>query len=87
MNVFAVKDIVKKDTPVHYRRLYTAKAVLELLKDIKVEKKIEFTLEHSATGPIRVLVTILEDIDYPMVPVIAALKEFIGQLEKRGELS
>jgi hypothetical protein len=87
MTVNTLKDIVKKDTAVHYRRIYTAKAVIEVLKDVMVEKKIEFVLEHSAIAPVSISVTLLEDLDYPMVPIIAALKDYIGQLEKRGELS
>jgi hypothetical protein len=64
---------------------YKADAELELLGK-SVETAIEFSLEIKPTGMKEVLVTILGDVDYPLVPLITKLKEAILCLERDAKL-
>jgi hypothetical protein len=85
MRVIAVKDIVRKDVPIYYRMLYTGVAVLELAKD-PVEYRIDFSIEIKPTGQKEIVVTFLDDLDYPLVPVIKELKKYIDDMDSGGGL-
>ena len=85
MKVIAVKDIVRKDVPIYYRMLYTGVAVLELTKD-PVEYRIDFSIEIKPTGQKEIVVTFLDDLDYPLVPVVKELKKHIDDMHSGGGL-
>lgn len=86
MKILQIKNIEKKDIPLHYRNEYKGLAVMEMAADTRLEKQINFILERSPMGQLDVSVELLEDLDYPLLPVIRTLKEFITELDKRGEL-
>lgn len=86
MKVVELKNIEKRDLAVDYRRVYTADAVLEL-PGSTVEKRIEAALEHSPLGHVDIRVSLLESLDYPLIPVLNALKTAIIELERKGKLS
>jgi hypothetical protein len=85
MRVIAVKDIIRKDIPIYYRQLYTGVAVLELTKD-PADYRIDFSIEIKPTGKKDVNVTFLDDLDYPLVPVVKELKIFIESMHDNGTL-
>jgi hypothetical protein len=85
MKVVAVKDIVRKDVPIYYRLLYTGVAVLDMTKG-PVEYRIDFSIEIKPTGQKEITVTFLEELDYPLVPVIKELKKYIDGLHASGGL-
>jgi hypothetical protein len=85
MKVLAIKEIVRKDVPIYYRRLFTGIAVLELLKD-PVERRIDFSIEHKPTGAKEVSVTFLDAVDYPLIPLNREMKKFIDHLDASGGL-
>ncbi len=86
MQVQELLDISRRDTPISYRRSFTAIAVLGSNTTSHEKKKIEFVLEQSPLGSISVRVKFLEEIDYPLVPALSALKEHIEHLDHQGLL-
>ncbi len=86
MKVINLTNLRKKDSPLLYRREFSADAIFELMEQ-QTSKPVEFVLEHKATGGIDIKVTITEDIDYPVLPVVSNLKQFILEMHRRGALS
>ena len=85
MKVISIKDIIRKDVPIYYRLLYTGVAVLELQKDPE-NYRIDFSVEIKPTGQKEITVTFLDNIEYPLVPVIKELKTFIDTMHSNGTL-
>jgi hypothetical protein len=85
MKVVTVKDIVRKDVPIYYRLLYTGVAVLELAKG-PADYRIDFSIEIKPTGQKEITVSFLDDLDYPLVPVVKELKKYIDKLHSDGGL-
>jgi hypothetical protein len=85
MKVVTVKDIVRKDIPIYYRLLYTGVAVLELTKDA-ADYRIDFSIEIKPTGQKEITVSFLDDLDYPLVPIIKELKKYIDTMHTNGLL-
>ena len=85
MRVIEIKDVRRKDIPLYYRREFSCSAVLELLH-ARTEKPVEFIIEQKPSGGYDVSVTVLEEIDYPLVPIVSTLKTFILDLDKKGSL-
>jgi hypothetical protein len=86
MEVISIKDIVRKDIPLHYREEFVAYAVLHNKLSIENNIKIEFSLERTPFGTKQV------DIKFPVVPnfpalsAIKSLKIRILEMEKEGKL-
>jgi hypothetical protein len=85
MKIVAIKDIVRKDVPIYYRLLYTGVAVIELTKD-PADFRIDFSVEIKPTGQKEVGVTFLDEVDYPLLPVIKELKALIETMHTNGTL-
>jgi hypothetical protein len=86
MRVLEIKEIIRKDAPIYYRRFFSGVANIELLNNNAVERRIDFYIETKPTGLKEILVTIAEPIDYPLVPLIKALKTTIHTLDTNGSL-
>jgi hypothetical protein len=85
MNVLEIKNVTRKDIPLYYRREFFGSVVFEYLNS-KNEKRIDFSLENTPFGRIDVKVNFLEDVDYPLVPIVQSLKEYILDMDKKGGL-
>lgn len=85
MRVLEINHIVRKDVPIYYRRLYSGNAVLELVNK-PVEIPVEFQIEHKPTGQTEINVKLLQKVDYPLVPLMKEVKNFIGALDADGKL-
>ncbi len=85
MKIIDITDIKKKESPLHYRREYTANIVFEIMQQT-VNSPMFFSIEHKPTGPIEIKVDIEEELDYPMLPVITAVKQHLRQLLDQGGL-
>jgi hypothetical protein len=85
MKIKQIKDIQRKDVPIYYRRLFTGVLELEVMGK-NIERTIDFTIETMPTGINQVSVTIAEPVDYPLVPLMRELKEFITKLDETGGL-
>jgi hypothetical protein len=87
MEVIQLKEVKKEESPIHYRRNYTASAELVLVGGRAVDTPIAFTIEHSPLGTVLISLVLKEKLDYPSLPVIKALKIFIQAMESKGELA
>jgi len=85
MKVISIKDMIRKDVPIYYRKLYTGVAVIEINESHK-EFRIDFSIEHKPTGHKEIIVSFIDAIDYPLVPVSRELKNYIDELETSGNL-
>ena len=86
MKVLGIKDIIRKDVPIYYRMFFSGCASLELLNASLVERQIDFSIEIKPTGVKEILVTLADPVDYPLIPLIKALKTAIDDLDKNGKL-
>jgi hypothetical protein len=85
MKILAIKNIIRKDVPIYYRRVYSGLALIELLNKT-LEVALEFLVENKPTGQTEVSVTLGEKIDYPLLPLKKELKDFITSLDQSGQL-
>ena len=85
MRIVEIKNIVRKDVPIYYRRLYKGIAVLEMMNK-PAEVPLDFQIEHKPTGLIEIGLTLTGSIDYPLVPLQKELKKFINDLDSSGKL-
>jgi len=69
-----------------YRREYTADAHVLFHAPPVHSYPIEFSLELTAFGASVVRVKLLGQIEYPVLPVVTALKEKVHELDKAGSL-
>jgi hypothetical protein len=86
MKVIEIKNIVRKDVPIYYRMFFSGCAGLELGPGNSVERQIDFSIEIKPTGVKEIRVTLAEPVDYPLFPVVKALKTAIDDLDKNGQL-
>jgi len=85
MKIVDLTNIIRKETHIYYRREFKADAVVEIMQQTK-NIPIEFVLEHKPTGAVDVSTTIVDDLDYPVMPFMTELKLYISALDKRGAL-
>jgi hypothetical protein len=85
MKVLEIKNMLRKEVPLYYRRDFTGTAVLEIPLKI-VESPVEFTIETGPTGKKDIEITIRNTIDYPLIPLVKGLKEYISDLDQEGKL-
>ncbi|MDR2738560.1 MAG: hypothetical protein LBB68_01835 [Treponema sp.] len=85
MKIKQIRDIIRKDVPIYYRRLFTGILELDLMGK-NIERDIDFTIETMPTGLNRISITIAEPVDYPLVPLLRELKQFITNLDENGGL-
>ena len=80
MNIITIKDMIRKDVPIYYRKLYTGVVVIENM-GISADYRIDFSIEMKPTGQKEISVTFLDSIDYPLIPISNKLKQFINELD------
>jgi hypothetical protein len=85
MKVISIKDMIRKDVPIYYRKLYTGIAVIEMTKGTE-NYRIDFTIEYKPTGQKDISVFFIDEIDYPLVPVNKELKKYIDDMDSAGVL-
>jgi hypothetical protein len=85
MRILQIKNIERKDVPIYYRRLFTGLVVLELLNK-QVEGRIDFSIETKPTGSKDISIILSDTFDYPRVPLIKELKNYVRDLDDTGAL-
>lgn len=85
MKVLELKELNRRDSTIHYIKEFTGVAVLTA-GTVKAETDISFTLEHKPLGAPELTVRIMDPLDWPLLPVIRALREHILDLERTGRL-
>jgi hypothetical protein len=85
MKIIGIKDIIRKDVPIYYKRFYKGILVLEMLNK-QQETPLEFIIEHKPTGQLEITTTLTGEVDYPLVPLMKELKAHIGELDETRKL-
>ena len=85
MKVTTIKELIRKDVPIYYRRLYSGTLVIELVNK-SVESHIDFTIETKPTGINEVIINNMESVDYPLLPLTKEIKKYITVLDETGGL-
>jgi len=86
MKVHSIDQLTRKDIPLYYRSEYEGIGNIEFSTGEIRRVPLDFTVEIKPTGERVVAVKLKERINYPLLPIIRALKEKIKILEKNGEL-
>ncbi len=85
--VQAIENITKKHMLISYREEFHADAILDLRKNGSSQTcKIEFSLELTPLGSKNIRIQFLDNLEYPLIPVIRELKTHISQLDRNGGL-
>jgi hypothetical protein len=85
MKVITIKDMIRKDVPIYYRKLYTGLAVIEMAKGPE-NYRIDFSIEYKPTGQKDINITFIDSLDYPLIPVQKELKKYIDEMDSAGVL-
>ncbi len=85
MTIRDLIDITRKENFIYYRREFRAKAIYELPEGERTGL-IEFTIETAPTGKKEISVRLVDQVDYPLLPVLSALKETIRAIDGEGAL-
>lgn len=85
MKVVDISNIQRKENLLYYRREYRGEATMELMANTLVVP-IDFILEQRAIGGFSIHVSLVDSVDYPLVPIVAELKAFIAELDLKGAL-
>ncbi len=89
MNLLEIKNILKKDIPLHYREDFSCTAVFEDKRSSRtIEIPVDFSLEHNALGNKDVEVTIKDagSIDYPLLPIKKSIQKYILDMDKERKI-
>jgi len=85
MKIVTLKDMIRKDVPIYYRKLYTSVAVIEF--NSKQENyRIDFSIEVKPTGQKEINVNFIDTVDYPLIPLVKELKQYINDLDNADGL-
>ncbi len=85
MKVVELRELYRRESPVHYIKELTAVAVLEW-NERQSESDVAITLEHRPMGPPEVRVHLLDPVEWPTLPVIHAIRDYVTEMEKTGRL-
>lgn len=85
MNIVELKELERKNGELHYRKIYTAKAVLQFPQET-IERPIEIIIEHTPLGQVHTKVNLKEPIGYPLLPVLKDLTAYASDLYRKGQL-
>ena len=85
MKIVALKNLVCKDVPIYYRRLFSGILEVELINKT-VESPINFTVETKPTGLNEVIINDMGEVEYPLLPLRKAVINYISVLDDTGGL-
>jgi len=85
MKVVELRDLARRESPVHYIKELTAVVVIEW-NERQSESDVSITLEHGPLGPPDVRIRLLDPLELPTLPVIHAIKDLIVEMERSGRL-
>jgi hypothetical protein len=85
MRVVELRDLARRDSPLHYIKELTAVAVIEY-DERQSESDVSITLEHGPLGPPDVRIHLLDALEFPALSVIHAIKDYVVEMERSGRL-
>ncbi|AAC65837.1 MULTISPECIES: hypothetical protein [Treponema] len=77
--------ITRKDTYLYYREEFSAVACYSLFGRIH-SGRVEFSVETTPVGEKSVQVKLVDAIDYPLLPLVQALKRVVRLLIEKNQL-
>ena len=84
MSIVELKDSkLQGGDGIYYRSVYNGTAVIEYASRI-VETAVTWTIEMTPFGTKNVSCRVLEQIDYPLVPLLKELKKKIEEIDEEG---
>lgn len=86
MVIHEIHNIKRRNPLISYRREYHAKATISYHNNSPVDYSIEFSLELSPLGTSSIRVKLIDTMEYPSMPVLAALKDRVHELDRSGSL-
>ena len=84
MKFLGMDEISKKDTLIYYRNEYSGCASFSLIAGKRASVRFESTVEIKPTGERDIYLQLLDQIDYPLVPIMKSLKEEILSIDREG---
>ncbi|GAB4375390.1 MAG: hypothetical protein Kow009_10710 [Spirochaetales bacterium] len=85
MKIVELKELERKNGELHYRKIYTARAVMEFPQET-IECPVEIIIEHTPLGQVQTKVALKESIGYPLLPVLKDLSSYASDLYRKGQL-
>lgn len=85
MIVHRIENISRQESPVQYRRVYSADVLLEHVGSQEERVAIEFTIEDTAASGSLINFRFLDTPDYPLVPARRAVEDHLRDLQSQGE--
>jgi hypothetical protein len=85
MKVLELRDIQQEEGYIYYRKKFFSTALIEIPQK-NIEVPLIFVIETEPTGKKIIDVSLQSSIDYPLLPIIKALKEKIREYDKEGLL-
>ncbi len=86
MKVVEIKSITKEPGYIYYMNKYSATAVLEFISN-QIDIPVSFTIEINPLGKKTIqLGPLPDDLNYPVMPVTKALKDYIFTMSNEGNL-
>lgn len=85
MKVLELRDIQQEEGYIYYRKKFFSTALIEIPQK-NIEVPLMFIIETEPTGKKNVEIILQTSIDYPIIPVIKALKEKISEYDREGLL-
>ncbi len=85
MKILELLNLEREEGQIFYLRKYTCNAVIEL-PTTKFETPVSFSIETTPFGVRNIDLSFIGSVNYPIIPVKKALKEFILQQDIEGFL-
>jgi hypothetical protein len=85
VNVTRIDNITLRESPVRYRREYTAQAVLAHVGAEEEQLSIEFTVEDTPDRGKVLTVRFVDTPHYPLIPAKQAVRTYLESLATEGE--
>ncbi len=85
MTILDITDITRKETCIYYRREFSGSALYDL-PGRKTSGKIEFTIETAPTGKSEIQIRLVDPVEYPLLPVLQGLKQYIASMDADARL-
>jgi len=85
MKVLEIRNLEREEGHIFYMRKYTCDAIFEM-PTTPLEAKVAFAIEMSPLGERTVSISFPEPLNYPVLPIKKALKEYIIMQDLEGHL-
>ncbi len=85
MTVLELNNVEREPGAIYYIRRYRAVAKLKLPTEL-VDSNIEFSIETGPLGNKQIDVELLTQPNYPALPIIKALRDYINENDNAGTL-